>query len=142
MVSKTLVQMVLFFISMVMIGAFFLETIGRWSSSNGPLTTARITNKNQIINQKSGNSTFSIDLKFKRQQGDSVTATTEVSQHIYEAYSIRSLVPIHYQLNNPKNAVVAVEGWFEWSSLGVLAFGLVLLYAGVTMKEGKQETAV
>ena len=37
---------------MIMIGTFFLETAGRWSSSKGPLTTARLINKVEIINPK------------------------------------------------------------------------------------------
>jgi hypothetical protein len=142
MVSKTLMQMILFFISMVMIGTFFLVTAGRWSSSRGPLTTARVINKSEIINPKAASNTFNLGLRFKREKGDSVTATTEISQDIYAAYGVGSLIPIHYQLNNPQNAVVAIEGWFEWKTLGILAFGLILFYAGITMKEGKQEVAV
>ncbi|WP_210520661.1 DUF3592 domain-containing protein [Hymenobacter terricola] len=142
MVSKTLMQMVLFLIGMVMIGAFFLETAGRWSSSRGPLTTAVLLNKAEIINPKAASNTFKLTLRFKREMGDSVTATTEVSQGAFAAYGIGSLISIHYQLNNPQNAVVATEGWFEWKTLGILAFGLVLFYAGITMKEGKQKEAV
>ncbi|MBH8560103.1 hypothetical protein [Hymenobacter negativus] len=136
MVAKTLIQMVLFFISMVMIGTFALETLGRWSSSNGPLAIARL--KTEIINPKAANNTYQLELVFKRQMGDSVTTTTEVSKHIYKSSSVGSLIPIHYQLHNPKNTVVATEGWFEWRTLAILAFGLVLLYACFNVKESSK----
>jgi len=138
MIAKTLIQMVLFLISMLMIGTFLLETAGRWSSSQGPLATARLKNKAEIINPKAANNTYKLELAFKRKKGDSVTTTTEVSQHVYMTYRIGSLVPIHYQLNNPNNTVVATEGWFEWRTLAILAFGLVLLYACFNVKEGRK----
>jgi hypothetical protein len=138
MIAKTLTQMVLFFISMLMIGTFLLETAGRWSSSQGPLTTARLKNKAEIVNPKAANNTYKLELAFKREKGDSVTTTTEVSQHFYMSYRIGSLIPIHYQLNNPSNTVVAMEGWFEWRTLAILAFGLVLLYACFNVKESRK----
>ena len=130
--------MVLFLIGMVMIGTFLLETVGRWSSSRGPLATARLKNKAEIINPKAASNTYQLEFAFTRGRGDSVITTTEVSQHIYMTYSIGSLIPIHYQLNNPKNTVVATEGWFEWRTLGILAFGLVLLYACFNVGEGRK----
>ncbi|GAB3861880.1 hypothetical protein GCM10028822_41900 [Hymenobacter terrigena] len=138
MIAKTLMQMVLFLISMLMIGTFLLETTGRWSASKGPLVTARLKNKVEIINPKAANNTYKLELEFKRKKGDSVTATTEVSQHVYATCSTGSLIPIHYQLNAPENTIVAAEGWFEWRTLAILAFGLVLLYACFNVKEGRK----
>ena len=141
MVAKVLMQMVLFFIGLMMIGTFLLETAGRWSSSRGPLATARVIAKTEMVNPKAASNTFKISLKFKRQAGDSVVAITETSAGFYAAHSIGSLVPIHYQLHNPKNAIVATEGWFEWRTLAILAFGVALFYAGSTIKAGKPTDA-
>ena len=142
MIAKILVQMVLFFISMVMFGTFFFETAGRWSSSKGPLTTARLINKVEILSRKAASNTYNFELAFKSEKGDSVFATTEVSQQAYTNHGAGSLIPIHYQLNNPKNAVVAMEGWFEWKTCGILAFGLVLFYAGITIKKRNGKRAM
>ncbi|MDO7849877.1 hypothetical protein Q5H92_26190 [Hymenobacter sp. M29] len=139
---KPLFQILTFLTSMLLIGTFLAGLYDRWSASRGPKAIAVVLSKNDYVPKKSAVHIYNIRLAFKPESADSIVAETEISAEAYSAIQPKNLIPIHYETYRPKQVVLASDGWFQWRSLGVLAFGLVLLYAGVTAKEGKrQETS-
>ena len=140
MFAKVLTQLIGYLIGALFLSGFIVGTYERWSANIGPSATAVVVNKARYRPRKSVFYTYELRIAFKNLQ-DSVTTDMKVSRNAYEASNIKGLVAIRYDSSRPQNVVPATETWFQYSSLGILAFGLILIYAAATAKKGKDNRA-